>query len=62
MPAYLLNVNDPEPAINAVDPKWQGDLPATFLFNEKGEIIFKPLGRVDTNALREALKKLPKKS
>ena len=62
MPAYLLNVNDPEPAINAVDPKWQGDLPATFLFNEKGEIIFKHLGRVDTNALREALKKLPKKS
>ena len=28
MLAYLLNVPDPEPAINAVDPKWQGDLPA----------------------------------
>src|SRR5262245_13879350 len=24
MPAYLLNVTDPEPAINLVDPRWQG--------------------------------------
>src|SRR5258705_5201726 len=29
MPAYLLNVPDPEPAIAVVDPKWQGSLPAT---------------------------------
>jgi len=58
MPAYLLDVSDPEPAINVVDPKWQGDLPATFLYNEKGEVIFKHFGRVDTNELREALKKL----
>src|SRR5690349_17204274 len=36
MPAYLLDVNDPEPAINLVDKKWRGDLPATFLYNEKG--------------------------
>jgi len=58
MPAYLLSVSDPEPAINAVDPSWQGDLPATFLYNEKGEIIFKHFGRLDTNELREAIKKL----
>ena len=60
MPAYLLNVNDPEPAINAVDPKWQGDLPATFLYNEKGEIVFKHFGRVNTDELREAIKKIAK--
>src|SRR3954469_4675390 len=26
MPAYLLNVSDPEAAINFVDRRWQGDL------------------------------------
>ena len=61
MPAYLLDVKDPEPAINAVDPKWQGDLPATFLYNEKGEVAFKHFGRVDTAELREAIQKLVKK-
>ena len=60
MPAYLLNVADPEPAINAVDPKWQGDLPATFLYNAKGEIVFKAFGRVNTAALREAIERLAK--
>lgn len=60
MPAYLLNVSDPEPAINAVDPKWQGDLPATFLYNAKGEVVFKAFGRVNTAALREAIERLAK--
>src|SRR5262245_20021314 len=31
MPAYLLNFNDPEPAINLVDRRWRSDLPATYL-------------------------------
>ncbi len=62
MPAYLLNVSDPEPAINAVDPKWQGDLPATFLYNAKGEVVYKHFGRVDTAELRAAIEKLVRKS
>jgi thiol-disulfide isomerase/thioredoxin len=57
MRAYLLDVKDPEPAINAVDPRWQGDLPATFLYNAKGEIIYKHVGRVNTVELREAIEK-----
>ena len=61
MPAYLLDAKDPEPAINAVDPKWQGDLPATFLYNEKGELVFKHFGRVDAVALRSAIDKTVKK-
>src|SRR5262245_19712831 len=60
MPAYILNASDPEPAINAVDPKWQGDLPATFLYNAKGEIVFKHFGRVNTAELREAIERLVK--
>jgi len=61
MPAYLLNVNDPEPAINLVDRKWRGDLPATFLYNEKGEVVYKHIGRVDPAALRAEIQKLVKK-
>jgi len=61
MPAYLLNATDPEPAINLVDPRWQGDLPATFLYNEKGEVVYKHIGRVNAVELREAIEKVVKK-
>jgi len=61
MPAYLLNVSDPEPAINFIDRKWQGDLPATYLYNEKGELVYKHIGRVNTAELREAIEKAVKK-
>ena len=61
MPAYLLNVTDPEPAINLVDSRWQGDLPATYLYNEKGEVVYKHIGRVNPVELREAIEKVVKK-
>ena len=61
MPAYLLNVNDPEPAINMVDRRWRGDLPATYLYNEKGEIVYRHIGRVNIAELREAIDKAVKK-
>ena len=61
MPAYLLDVNDPEPAIKLMDPRWIGALPATFLYNEKGEEVFKHYGRVDPAELRAAIEKLVKK-
>ena len=61
MPAYLLNVSDPEPAINLVDTNWRGDLPATYLYNEKGEVVFKHVGRVNAAELRSAIEKLVKK-
>jgi hypothetical protein len=58
MPVYLLNVSDPAPAINAVDPAWDGALPATFLYNQKGEVVYKHFGRVNTAELRAAIKEL----
>jgi len=61
MPAYLLNVTDPEPAINLVDSRWQGDLPATFLYNEKGEVVYKHIGRVNAAELRAAIEKVVSK-
>ena len=58
MPVYLLNVPDPEPAINSVDREWGGALPATFLYNNQGEIVFKRFGRVKTDELRAEIDKL----
>jgi thiol-disulfide isomerase/thioredoxin len=58
MPVYLLNVADPEPAINAVDRDWGGALPATFLYNNKGEVVYKHFGRVPTDELRAAIEKV----
>ena len=52
MPAFLLNESDPDPLIKAVDPRWQGDLPATILYTTNGQIEFKHFGRVNTAELR----------
>lgn len=58
MPVYLLNVPDPEPAINLVDREWGGALPATFLYNNHGEVVYKRFGRVKVDELRAAIEKL----
>jgi thiol-disulfide isomerase/thioredoxin len=57
MPAYLLNVADPEPSIKGVDAAWTGSLPATFLFDAQGQIAFKHTGRILPGELRAALDK-----
>jgi thiol-disulfide isomerase/thioredoxin len=58
MPAVLLNINDPEPAIHAVDATWGGQLPATFLYDKEGKIVFKHFGRIKPEELRDALDKV----
>jgi thiol-disulfide isomerase/thioredoxin len=55
MPVYLLNVADPEPAINMVDSSWSGALPATFLYDSNGKVVYKHLGRVNPGELRAAI-------
>ena len=57
MPAYLLNVVDPEPTIKGVDADWGGGLPATFLFDAQGRVVFKHMGRIQPAELRLALDK-----
>jgi len=58
MPAYLLNVVDPEPAIKWVDATWGGGLPATFLYDAEGQVIFKHTGRINPAKLRSAIEKV----
>jgi len=57
MAVVLLNVNDPEPAIKAVDATWDGQLPATFLYDKQGKVVFKHFGRIDAVELRNAIDK-----
>ncbi len=45
-----------EAAIKIVDPNWIGELPATFLYDAQGKIIYKHMGRIDPTELRTALK------
>jgi len=57
MPVVLLNVKDPEPAIKVVDPTWDGQLPATFLYDKDGKIVFKHFGKIKPDELRVAIDK-----
>ena len=44
--------------INSVDPDWGGELPATFLFDKHGQIVFKHKGRINPTELRAAIEKV----
>src|SRR5437660_9118696 len=57
MPVVLLNVIDPELAIKAVDPNWDGQLPATFLYDKENKLVFRHFGRIKADELRAALDK-----
>jgi thiol-disulfide isomerase/thioredoxin len=61
MPVFLLSVSDPEPVILAVDKDWSGALPATFLYDAHGKVVFKYYGRVKTPELRDAIEKVMSK-
>jgi thiol-disulfide isomerase/thioredoxin len=57
MPVVLLNVKDPEPAIKVVDATWDGQLPATFLYDKDGKVVFKHFGKIKPDELRAAIDK-----
>ena len=58
LPAYLLHADDDNAAINSVDPQWGGELPATFLYDREGKVVFKHTGIVKPAELRAALEKV----
>ncbi len=62
VPTYLLNVSDPDTAIHQVDPAWSGALPATFLYDSQGKLVYKRLGRIKLPELTAAIEKLLKGS
>lgn len=58
MPAYLLNTLEQDVAIQFVDPQWAGSLPATFLYDAQGKVVFKHMGRIKPDELRAAINKV----
>lgn len=57
LPAYLLHAEDDGAAINSVDPRWSGELPATFLYDRSGQIVFNHKGRIKPAELEAAIDK-----
>ena len=58
MPVFILDVPDPGTIIQLVDPTWQGDLPATFLYDRNGNVTYKQRGLIKPAELRAAIDKL----
>lgn len=58
MPAYLLNATEPDTAIAAVDPEWAGGMPATFLLDASGQVVYKHIGPIKPDELRTELEKV----
>jgi thiol-disulfide isomerase/thioredoxin len=58
MPAYLLNTTQTEADMAQIDPAWAGELPATFLFDRQGKLVFKHTGIIDAAQLRAELEKV----
>ena len=57
-PLYVKRANDDDKFINAIDPKWSGALPATFLYDRQGRKVRSFFGELDMQALTTAVEKL----
>ncbi|MGO9093872.1 MAG: TlpA family protein disulfide reductase [Bryobacteraceae bacterium] len=58
MPGYIKRPRDDDRFINAIDPKWSGQLPALFLYDRQGAKARSFFGETDLAALEAALRKL----
>ena len=59
VPAVLLDAPDPGPVLRAVgEPRWDGTLPATFVFDAGGKLRKSFIGRASPAALEAAIRSL----
>ncbi len=58
LPAYIKRASDDEKFINAIDPKWSGALPASFLFDRSGRKVRSFIGETDMKDVEAAVRKL----
>jgi thiol-disulfide isomerase/thioredoxin len=58
MPAFLLKTADESAVISAIAKDWNGGLPFTILYNEKGEIAYFQQGKVKTDVVKAEIEKL----
>jgi thiol-disulfide isomerase/thioredoxin len=57
MPVVLLNVADKEPAIHTIDANWDGALPATFIYDRTGALVYRHFGKIKPEELRAIIDK-----
>lgn len=57
-PAYIRHAKDDEKFIALIDPKWDGALPASFLYDRQGRKMKSFFGEVDLKAVTAAIEKL----
>jgi peroxiredoxin len=48
---FVQDTDDPQEMIDVVDKEWAGVLPATFVFNKQGDLIYKRYGIIDRDDL-----------
>lgn len=53
--SFLSDADDPQLLIDVVDKNWSGVLPATFVFDKQGKLVFTKYGIIDREELLKAL-------
>jgi len=54
-PTYIRKAKDDDAFIRAIDAKWSGALPATFLYDRKGNKVKSFVGELDVKALEREI-------
>lgn len=57
-PAYIRKAKDDDKFIGLIDPKWDGALPASFLYDRQGRKVKSFFGEVDLKTVTAAIEKL----
>lgn len=57
-PSYYLNINNPDEIMNYFDKKWDGGIPATFIFDSSGKLHKFILGGNNYEFFENEIKKL----
>lgn len=58
---YLIKESDPDVFINSFDPKWQGDIPRTFVYDKTGKLTAELTGMQTYSSFSAAVEKALKK-
>jgi peroxiredoxin len=53
--SFLSDADDPQELIDVVDKNWSGALPATFVFDKQGKLVFTKYGIIDREELLKVL-------
>jgi len=55
MPSYVRRAKNDDKFINAIDPKWQGALPAMFLYDKTGKRVKSWVGETPVSELQKGI-------